>query len=293
MAKFSTASNNAGNLAIVFGLTTAYMVAEVIGGLVTKSLALLADAGHMLTDAGALGLALLAIRFAQKPATAEKTYGYYRAEILAALVNGVILLFISVYILYEAWRRLHNPPEVLGWPMFFIAIFGLGVNLLGMKLLHNSAGKSLNVRGAYLEVLSDVLGSLGVIVASIIILSTGWVLADPLVSMGIGLFILPRTWKLMKEATHILMEGTPANFDLQGMEKEIRSISGVIEVHDLHVWTITSGWNAMSVHIAAKHDANGDFLLSEVQRLVREQFAIEHTTIQLEREPLVQIQKRG
>jgi cobalt-zinc-cadmium efflux system protein len=164
----------------------------------------------MLTDAGALGLALLAIWFAQRPATKEKTYGYYRAEILAAVVNAVVLLFISVYILDEAWRRFQNPPEVMSWPMLIVATIGLAVNMIGMRLLADASGKSLNVKGAYLEVLSDMLGSLGVIAASVIMLTTGWYLADPLISAGIGLFILPRTWTLLRQVTHILMEGTPA-----------------------------------------------------------------------------------
>jgi cobalt-zinc-cadmium efflux system protein len=288
----STAGESTRSLAIVFGLTAAYMIAEVVGGLLTNSLALLADAGHMLTDAGALGLALLAIWFAKRPATPEKSYGYYRAEILAALGNGVVLVLVSIYIIYEAWRRLQNPPHVLSGPMLAIAVLGLGVNLAGIKLLHTSADQSLNVHGAYLEVLSDLLGSVGVIVASLIMLTTGWLLADPIISMGIGLFIIPRTWKLLKEASHILMEGTPAGFDVQALDKAVRSIPGVIALHDLHVWTITSGWNALSGHFVVQQNADNDFVLSELRRIVREQFGIEHTTIQLEREPLVQIQNR-
>jgi cobalt-zinc-cadmium efflux system protein len=290
MEVLSAAGKNRRSLVVIFCLTSAYMIAEVAGGLWTNSLALLADAGHMLTDAGSLGLALLAIRFAQRAATPQKTYGYYRAEILAALLNGAVLLLVSFYILYEAWRRFQAPPEVLSRPMLVIAVVGLLVNLVGIKLLHGSAGQSLNIRGAYLEVLSDLLGSLGVIVASVVMLTTGWLLADPIISIGIGIFILPRTWKLMKDATHILMEGTPAHIDLPALEQAIRSVPGVVSVHDLHVWTITSGWNAMSVHITVRHDADSTSVLAESRRVLREQFGIEHATIQPEREPLVQIE---
>lgn len=280
----SKAGKNKKNLVIVFGLTTAYMIAEAIGGLLTNSLALLADAGHMLTDAGALGLALLAIWFAGKPATREKTYGYYRAEILAALTNAVVLLFISFFILYEAWRRFQNPPEVMSLPMLIIAIIGLVINLIGMLLLAGGSAESLNVKGAYLEVLSDTLGSLGVIAASVIMLTTGWYLADPIISAGIGLFILPRTWTLLKQATHILLEGTPARIDQEAMEDAMNQVKGVKAVHDLHVWTITSGIDAMSGHVTVEDTSQGDGILAELQRVLRDQFEIEHTTIQLAKE---------
>jgi cobalt-zinc-cadmium efflux system protein len=278
----STAGKNKKNLAVVFGLTTTYLIAEVIGGLLTNSLALLADAGHMLTDAGAIGLALLAIWFAERPATPEKTYGYYRVEMLAALTNAVVLLFISLYILYEAWRRWQDPPEVMSWPMLIVATIGLGVNLISMRLLADASGKSLNIKGAYLEVLSDMLGSLGVIAASVIMLTTGWYRADPLISAGIGLFIMPRTWTLLKEVTHILMEGTPIRIDLKGVEEAMKRVEGVKAVHDLHVWTITSGVDAMSAHITVEDSVQGDRILAELPRALKDQFEIEHTTIQLE-----------
>jgi len=280
----STAGKNKGKLVIVFGLTTAYMIAEAIGALLTNSLALLADAGHMLTDAGSLGLALLAIWFAGRPATKEKTYGYYRVEILAALTNAVVLIFISIYILYEAWRRFQNPPEVLSWPMFIIAIIGLVVNIIGVWLLAKASGESLNIKGAYLEVLSDTLGSLGVIAASVIMLTTGWYLADPIISAGIGLFILPRTWTLLKRATHVLLEGTPSHIDLKSMENAMKQVKGVKAVHDLHVWTITSGIDSMSAHVSIEDTSQVDRILAELQRMLKDKFGIEHTTIQLANE---------
>ena len=279
---YSAAGKNKRKLAIVFGLTASYMVAEAIAGVLTNSLALVADAGHMLTDAAALGLALLAIRFAERPATPQKTYGYLRSEILAALANAVALLLITVYILYEAWKRFQAPPEVASWPMLIVASFGLVVNVIGMKLLAGSSGESLNVKGAYLEVLSDMLGSIGVIAAGIIMLTTGWYMADPIIGAGIGLFIVPRTWTLLKEAAHILMEGTPAQVDLSLLESAMRSVPGVAAVHDLHVWTITSGLDALSAHVTLREIAESDKILTELQAVLHDQFKIDHTTLQFE-----------
>lgn len=273
---------NKRRLTIVFGLTTSYMLAEAVGGLLTGSLALLADAGHMLTDAGALGLALFAIRYAERPATPQKSFGYYRVEVMAALANAVVLLLISFYILYEAWQRFAHPPKVMSWPMLIIAAIGLMVNFVGMRLLSGSAGESLNVKAAYLEVLSDTLGSLGVIAASIIMLTTRWYLADPIFGAAIGLFILPRTWKMLKEAAHVLMEGVPANVNLQTVEQEMLKIRGVVAVHDLHVWTLTSGLDSMSGHVCIESPGEGMTILAELRNMLAERFGISHTTIQVE-----------
>ena len=192
-------------LAAALALTTIFMAVEVIGGLWTGSLALLADAAHMLTDAGGLALALIAIRFAERPATPQKTYGYVRMEVLSALTNAVVLLLLSIYIFYEAYQRFLNPPEILGGPMLAVAVVGLAVNLISMRLLSSGSSESLNVKGAYFEVLSDMLGSLGVIVAAGIVMFTGWTLADPIIGACIGLFIIPRTWILLRQAVHLLM----------------------------------------------------------------------------------------
>lgn len=278
----SAAGRNKRKLIIVLALTGSYMVIEVVAGFLTKSLALIADAGHMLTDAGSLALALLAIRFAEKPATAQKTYGYYRSEILAAFANAILLLFISAYILYEAWGRFRNPPEVMSGPMLAVATLGLLVNIASISLLHKGSGESLNVQGAYLEVLSDLLGSIGVIVASVIMLTTGWYLADPIISAGIGLFILPRTWKLLSEVAHILMEGAPSSIDLNLLESAMKKINGIEAIHDLHVWTITSGMNAMSSHIRVADVTETDRILQELRSMLKEKFQISHSTIQLE-----------
>lgn len=267
---------------MVFGLTTAYMLAEVVGGVLTRSLALLADAGHMLTDAGALGLALFAIRYAERPANLQKTFGYYRAEVLAALANAVVLLLISIYILYEAWQRVRRPPEVMGGPMLVIAAVGLVVNFVGMRLLARSSGGSLNIKAAYMEVLSDTLGSLGVIIAAIIIKTKGWYLADPLFGAGIGLFIIPRTWRMLRETAHILMEGAPANINIEAVKEAMLQVPSVVTVHDLHIWTLTSQVNSMSGHVSIDDPRQSGAVLASLSKMLEQQFGISHTTIQIE-----------
>ncbi len=274
---------------ITFTLTFTYFIVEVIGGILTNSLALLADAAHMLTDVGGLALALFASWMASKPATAGKSYGYYRVEILAALINGVVLFLVSFYILYEACRRFQSPPEVASFPMLGVAVMGLAVNLFGIWILRRGSEESLNIQGAFLEVVSDTLGSLGVIAAAGIMAATGWYYADPIFSVLIGLFILPRTWKLMSRAVHILLEGTPAHLDLKALQGAMCSVPGVRMVHHLHVWTITSGMHALSGHVVLtngipSHEAQR--ILEEVHARLRKEFDLGHTTIQVEYTPL-------
>lgn len=278
----TSAGKHKSRLAMALGLTTAFMVAEVIGGLWTGSLALLADAAHMLTDAGGLALALIAIRFAERPATPEKTFGYVRAEVLSALTNAVVLLVLTIYILYEAYQRFLNPPEIIGGPMLAVAVLGLGVNLISMKLLAGGSSESLNVKGAYFEVLSDMLGSLGVIVAAIVVMATGWTIVDPIVGAGIGLFIVPRTWSLLKQAVHILLEGTPPEVDMKLLEAKLSAIPGVVAVDDLHVWTITSGLDAMSCHLVVDDLSRSAATLTAASAAMRAEFGLTHTTIQIE-----------
>lgn len=282
----TAAAQHAGRLKWALGLTATYMVAEVVGGLVTGSLALLADAAHMLTDVGGLALALLAINFAAREATPQRTYGYLRMEVLSALANAVVLLLLTVYILVEAYKRFLAPPEVLSGPMLIVASIGLIVNLISMRLLAGGSTESLNVRGAYLEVLGDMLGSIGVIVASLLIMWKGWVLADPIIGAGIGLFIIPRTFILLKQVTHILMEGTPANVDLGMLERKLRAIAGVMAVHDLHVWTVTSGFDAMSCHLVVADIAKGREALRQARRVMKDEFGIDHVTIEVQDEAL-------
>ena len=278
----SPASGNKKRLALVFGFTLLYLIAEVIGGLLTRSLALLADAGHMLTDVAGLGLALFAIRFAERPATPERTYGYYRVEILAAVINAVVLIGISLYILYEAYERFRNPPEVQSGAMLIVAAIGLAVNIAGILILRKGSEESLNMKGAYFEVLSDMLTSIGVIVAGVIMLTTGWYYADPLISAGIGLFILPRTWILLKEAVGVLLEGAPSDVNITALRDAIESVPGVASAHDLHVWTLTSGMNAMSAHVVLADGATHDNVLAAVRERVTSGFKIAHVTVQIE-----------
>ncbi len=280
----TAAAQHAGRLAWALGLTVTYMMAEVVGGLITGSLALLADAAHMLTDVGGLALALLAIRFAAREATPRRTYGYLRMEVLSALVNAVVLLLLTVYILYEAYQRFQAPPEIRSGPMLVVAAIGLIVNLISMRLLAGGSSESLNVKGAYFEVLSDMLGSIGVIVASLLVMWKGWVLADPIIGAGIGLFIVPRTWTLLMQVTHILMEGTPANVDLAILERKLKEIAGVTAVHDLHVWTVTSGFDAMSGHLVVDDLSRGREALREARRVLKYDFGIDHVTVQIDDE---------
>jgi cobalt-zinc-cadmium efflux system protein len=281
----SAAGRHRRRLTIVLALTGGYLLVELVGGIVTGSLALIADAAHMGTDVFALALALFAIWLGGRPATPERTYGYYRAEILAAAVNAAALFAVSGYILYEAWRRFQEPPEVQSLPMLAVAAVGLAVNLHGVWLLRRGAGESLNVEGAYLEVLADLLSSLGVLAAGGIMLLTGWWYADPLVSVAIGLFIVPRTWRLLREAVGVLLEGTPPGLDLAQVRAAMAAVPGVRAVHDLHVWSITSGYAAMSGHVqvdAGTSSADRTRLLSDLSALLRERFGIAHPTIQIE-----------
>lgn len=273
-------------------LTTTFMVVEVVGGLWTGSLALLADAAHMLTDAGGLTLALIAIRFSERPATPQKTYGYVRMEVLSALTNAVVLLLLTIYIIYEAYQRFLKPLEILGGPMLAVAVVGLAVNLASMKLLSAGSSESLNVKGAYFEVLSDMLGSLGVIVAAAIVTATGWTLIDPLIGAGIGLFIVPRTWILLKQAIHILLEGTPPEVDVALLERKLLGIPGVKAVHDLHVWTITSGIDAMSCHLVVAEISQARETLLSAQEAIKTGFGLTHMTIQVEDQNLREAEGR-
>jgi cobalt-zinc-cadmium efflux system protein len=265
----------------------------VIGAVWTGSLALAADAAHMLTDVGGLGLALFAVWISARPPTPAKTFGYYRVEILAALVNALILLVVAAGILVEAYQRVLAPREVLGGPMVVVAATGLAANVIGAWLLHREAESSLNVRAAYLEVMSDALTSVGVLVAAGAIAITGWNLLDPLASGAIAIFIVPRTWRLLTQAVNILLEGTPAHLELKQIETAMTSVPGVRGVHDLHVWTLTSGREAMSAHVIVEDLKDSDRLLEALHALLHTRFGIDHTTIQLDRETPVVLRIKG
>lgn len=269
-------------LAIVFALTAGFMVVEVIGGLLTGSLALLADAGHMLSDAVSLGVALFAVWLAAKPATPQRSFGYKRAEILAALFNGVTLVAISVWIFYEAYRRLSEPPEILGGPMLAVAVVGLLVNVAGATILSRSGGESLNVQGALRHVLADVAGSIGAIAASIVIITTGWVYADPLISALIGLLVLGSSWKLLRDSVNVLLEQAPRGLEVEKIGTSMVRTEGIEEVHDLHVWTITSGFPALAAHVLVGGDQDCHALRRNLEKLLANEFGIEHTTLQVD-----------
>ncbi|MCY1017877.1 cation diffusion facilitator family transporter [Pyxidicoccus sp. MSG2] len=275
-------TDNQRRLRLVLILTTLYLAAEVVGGLWTGSLALLADAGHMLTDAGGIALALMGMKFAARPATPERTYGFHRAEILAALTNAVVLIGISLYVVYEAWVRFRSPPTVASAEMVGVAALGLVVNIAGLLILRGGTTESLNMKGAYFEVLSDLLASLAVLLAGAVMWVTGWYSADPLISAAIGLFILPRTWRLLREAVGVLLEGTPATVNLMALREAIQAVPGVESVHDLHVWSLTSGVNAMSVHVVRRDASLSDEVLHAVQTCVRSGFEVAHLTVQVE-----------
>lgn len=268
-------------LTLVFALTAAYMVVEAVAGLVTGSLALLADAGHMLADVLGLGMALGAIRFARREPTPGRTYGFYRAEILAALANSLLLFGIAAYVILEAWQRLMAPTPVAAIPMAAVAAGGLAVNLVGVRLLHEGARQNLNVRGAFLEVLADLLGSVAALAAAAVIALTGWWPADPLASLGIALLVIPRAWHLLRSALDVLLESTPPHIDLARLDAAMRAVPGVASIHDLHVWTISSGFVAMSAHVEASGRRSQD-VLHDLQAMLRQTFRIEHVTLQVE-----------
>jgi cobalt-zinc-cadmium efflux system protein len=269
-------------LSIVLALTAVYMLAEAVGGWMTGSLALLADAGHMLTDAAALVLALIAVWFSSRPATSSKTFGYYRLEILAALINGVALVLISFLIFYEAYKRWAQPPEVRSGLMILIATGGLIINLVCARLLHGDHKDDLNVRAARLHIIGDALGSVGAICAGALMWLKGWYAADPLFSCLIGLLIVWSSWHLIRESTNVLLEGTPAHINLAAVEDAILQTDGVTDVHDLHIWTITSGREALSAHVIHMEKISQAELLKELRAKLLDRFGVNHLTIQME-----------
>lgn len=263
-------------------LVVLYIAAEVVGGLLSGSLALLADAGHMMSDAASLGLALFAIRMARRPATPARTWGYYRAEILAALANAVLLVLAALFVFREAWHRFDDPPEVAGPLMIAVATGGLIVNLVGMALLHSGRDESLNVHGAWLHVLADAAGSAGAIVAGVLVWAFGWNLADPVASVLIGLLVLVSAWRLLAASVAVLMEGAPGDLDVDEVRNALVDVGGVDAVHDLHLWTLTSGLVALSAHVVAGEAGDPGDLLGRIQTMLDQRFGVDHCTIQVE-----------
>ena len=269
---------------MALGLTSAFMLAEVVGGVLTGSLALISDAAHMLTDTTALAIALLAINVGRRPADILRTYGYARFEILAAAFNALLLLAVAFYILYEAYKRLYEPQQVASLGMLAIAIVGLLVNLVAMRILSGHKDRSLNVKGAYLEVWADMLGSVGVIAGAVLIWFTGWQWVDSALAVGIGFMVFPRTWVLLKECLNILLEGVPAGMNLVEVERAITTVPGVASVHDLHLWAITQSKMSLSAHAVLDEGADAEAVRRLVEAKLQQQFDLHHTTLQMERE---------
>jgi cobalt-zinc-cadmium efflux system protein len=278
----SAAAEHKGRLRLVLAITVSILAAEVAGALLSGSLTLLADAGHMLMDAGGLVLALLAIRFGQRSPSQARTFGYLRLEILAAAFNALLLLAIGIFVIVEALRRLISPPEVASGIMLIFGIVALCGNACSLLLLRRGQGESLNIRGAFLEVLSDFLGAAAVIVAAVVIAVTGWERADPIASLLIGVLIIPRTWQLLREAGDVLLEGTPKDVDLDDVRRHMLETSGVVDVHDLHAWTITSGVNVLSAHVVVSSSEEGGRVLDQLGGCLADHFDIEHSTFQIE-----------
>jgi cobalt-zinc-cadmium efflux system protein len=269
-------------LKIALALTLGYMGVEIVGGFVTNSLALLSDAVHMFTDAIALGLGLFGVWIAGQPATQHKTYGYHRAEILVALLNGLVLWLVVLWVFWEAWRRMVSPPIVHGGGVLGVATVGLAVNLVSAWLLSGAASQNLSVRGALLHVLSDLLGSIGVIASAIVIVVTGWSASDAVASVIIAMLILVSSFGLIREAVDVLMEAVPRHIDLDELRRTLEEVPGATEVHDLHVWSLTTGHCALSAHAVVEEGVAGDHILAEMNDRLAERFDIRHVTIQLE-----------
>lgn len=277
-------SGNKKALKISFILIFSYMFIEFVGGFITNSLALLSDAGHMLSDAVALGISLSAVVFGAKTATESKTFGYKRYEILAALFNGIVLVLISIFIFKEAIERLQNPQQVIGKGMMIISVIGLIINIIVARVLHShgSVDENLNVRSAYLHVIGDMLGSIGAIIAAILILAFGWYIADPIASMIVSVLVLYSGWNILKASIDVLLEAKPSDISYKEVMNIIKGVDGVVEVHDLHIWMITREFLSMTVHVRVEDDINRDWVIEEVNKQVFKHFGISHLTIQVE-----------
>lgn len=275
-------SSNAGALSKALALTGTFLVVEVVAGVWTGSLALISDAAHMLTDTAGLAIALAAIKIGERPADSRRTFGYKRFEILAAAFNALLLFVVAGYILYEAYHRFQSPADIQSIPMLLVAFAGLVVNLMAMRLLAAGKDASLNVKGAYLEVWSDMLGSIGVMGAAALIWITDWRWVDPLVAVAIGLWVLPRTWQLFSETINVLLEGVPEGIDLDAVAASLKTTPGVDDIHDLHVWALTSNVPSLSAHLVLSTGADASTVQSAATKMLDQKFEIEHVTLQTE-----------
>jgi cobalt-zinc-cadmium efflux system protein len=289
----SAAAANRSRLIAVLGLSLTILVFEAVGAIASNSLALLADAGHMLTDVSGIGLALLAIWFAGRAPTNDRTFGYLRLEIIAAVTNAFLLFGVAAFVLFEAWQRLSSPPEVSSGLMLAVALVGLAANAVSLYVLRHAQRDSLNMRGAYLEVMGDFAGSAAVITAAVLIGLTGWAQADAVASVVIGLLILPRTFALLREATDVLLEASPKGVDMDLVRRHVLDAPGVVDCHDLHAWTITSGMNVVSAHVILADDADPARTLDALCACLSGDFDIEHSTFQLETTDRRRLEERG
>ncbi|GAA0219049.1 cation diffusion facilitator family transporter [Saccharothrix mutabilis subsp. mutabilis] len=279
----SASAQHLGKLWVAFGIGAAFMLVEFVVGFATQSLAVISDAAHMLTDVLGVGMALTAILLARRArAAGSRTFGMYRAEVLAALANAVLLFGVAGYVVFEAVGRFGDPPEVPGLPVMLVAVGGLLANFVSFLLLRDGAKDSINVRGAYLEVLADLIGSVGVLISGAVTLLFGWRYADPIMGVAIGLFVLPRTWKLAASALRILFQHAPERVDVAAMQADLNELPGVEEAHDLHVWTLTSGMEVASAHLTTCRDADPAQVLAAAQTLLADRYHIEHATLQVE-----------
>lgn len=265
-----------------FGLTATFLVVELIGAWLTNSLALLSDAAHMATDTLALVIALVSVRLSRRPADARRTFGFVRMEAMGAMINGLMLFAVAMYILYEGWQRFQHPPAVASTGMLAVATVGLVINLIAMRLLKAGSGQSLNMKGAYLEVWSDMLGSLAVIVGAVLIKFTGWWRIDPILAVLIGLWVLPRTWTLLKEASNVVMMGVPKGIELDDVRAAMKGYPGVTEIHDLHVWALASSQPSLTVHVVVPPGTDDTILRQRISAMLEQKFHIEHITLQVE-----------
>lgn len=277
-----TSGANAKMLGWALALTSIYLIAEVIGGIVFNSLALLSDAAHMMTDVAALAIALMAIRLGRKAPDEKRTFGYRRFEILAAAFNAVLLFAVAIYVFVEAIKRFNEPQEIQSWGMLIVATIGLGVNLVSMRLLTAGKDASFNVKGAYLEVWADMIGSVGVILGALAIRFTGWTWVDPVVAVAIGLWVLPRTWILLRDTTNVLLEGVPAGLSLKEVRAAIGEVPGVQSLHDLHIWSVSNDEVSCTVHVVLAKDATAEPVRQTVMEVIKDHFDIGHVTIQTE-----------
>ncbi len=289
----SAAGRDRRSLVLVLGISSVVFLVQLVGGILANSLALLADAGHVFTDVAGIALALGAIWMASRPPSEARTFGWYRAEILAAAANAVLLFGVAAFILYEAWRRLAEPPEIASGLMLIVGVFGMGGNLVALRLLRGPQARSLNMRGAYLEVLGDLLGSVAVVLAALIIALTGFIAADAIASAAIGLAILPRTWGLLREAVDVLLEATPRGLQLADVRQHLLRADGVEDIHDLHAWTITSGLPVISAHVVLKPGAEPAAVLDELCLCLTGDFDVEHSTLQLETSDRRRLEEAG